>query len=188
MLAGLLTLMAAATVVAHGAAYLVVEPTTISPGGEGAVRGAGFGPGNIVALVLVTPSGEVPLGSVEADGEGSFSTVIRVPTDTAEETVRLEARSPDHMESAEVTIAGAPADGGGDGRREEEEPLLAPISFVPAQGARAVPRESSAQTGPASPAGAPNLAPLLGVATAVLLVTTAGGIVARRRRRRRSTR
>lgn len=180
--------MAAAAVVGHGAPYLVVEPTTISPGGEVEVRGAGFGPGDIVALVLVTPSGEVPLGSVEADGEGSFSTVIRVPTGAAVETVRLEARSADHMEGAEVMIAGAPADGGADGRRDEEEPLLAPFSFLPAHGASAVPRESPAQTGPASPAGVPNLAPLLGVGTAVLLVAAAGGIVARRRGRRRSTR
>ncbi len=181
---------APAMTLGHGGAFLVIEPSTFSPGGEASIRGAGFGVAEIVVLVLVGPGGELVLESVEADGEGAFAAVIRMPAMLEAGAYRLEARGADDVETIEVTIAPpvVEGDGDGDGRRDEEEPLLAPISPLPAANQNRAPRPSSSAGQVSGAATRTPDAPLLGALAGVLaLVAVAGGVVgligARRRRR-----
>lgn len=159
---------------------LELAGTSAVAGGAVVVLGTGFAPGSELRVEL--RSTPVLLGTVTADGTGSFRVTMTVPADTVPGAHSLVVVDPDGVEtSTPLTVtaaagggdpgAGGPGDGGGGG--------------APGAGGAAAPLpESGSDTGAASSlaaTGADSLPFLLG---AVLLLGTGLGLVVLRRRRR----
>jgi LPXTG-motif cell wall-anchored protein len=73
---------------------LSVEPSVVARGAQAAVSGAGFGPGEQVTVILY--SSPVVLASATTGADGSLSTVVTIPADTAlgaHEVVAMNATS-----------------------------------------------------------------------------------------------
>lgn len=141
IIAGILTLvltLSFATIVsAHGdEPRLEVSTQFMNPGGIVVVRGVDFEFEEVVTLMLVNSQTAIPFGEVVADTEGVFLQTITLPVDLPEGTYNFLAITDDHnITSPDLTIQGPAivADGeGGQGPRDEEDPLLAPMpTFAP---------------------------------------------------------
>ena len=118
-------------VYAHGdEPRLEISVERVNPGGVVEVRGVDFEFETTVTLMLVNSKSTIPLGEVTADIEGVFLQIVTVPVDLPEGVYNFLAITDDHnITSPDLTVAGAPIYGesGGQGAREDEDPLLAPM-------------------------------------------------------------
>lgn len=123
-------------VFAHaGEPRLEISVELINPGGVVDVRGVDFEREEAVTLMLVNAQTAISLGEIIADVEGVFLQTIVLPVELAEGTYNFLAITDDHnITSPDFTVQGSPilAEGQGEEeRRDEEEPLLAPVPTYP---------------------------------------------------------
>jgi hypothetical protein len=116
----------------------------LHPGEVVDVRGVSFGMEETVMLTLIGPGTEVALGEVVSDAEGGFLHIVVLPTDLAEGNYYFRAVTSHHyVLSPPLAVWGtAFMEGGGQGPRDEDDGLLAPMPTYP-------PPAQSASTAPA---------------------------------------
>ena len=137
-----------------------------NPGMVISVRGVSFDRDDIVNLALIGSSTEFSFGEVTADPEGELIYNASLPRELLEGTYYFRATTVHHwVLSPPVTVWGiAYEEGGGQGPRDEDDGLLAPMpTFPPAVVTTPVP-QAPAEAMPGS-TGNRNLIPL-----AVLIV------------------
>ena len=123
---------------AHGdEPRLEISSDRMNPGGVVDVRGVDFEREEAITLMLVNAQTAIPLGEIFADVEGVFLQTVVLPVELAEGTYNFLAITEDHnITSPDLTVQGPAvvADGeGGQGLRDEDDPLLAPMpTFAPA--------------------------------------------------------
>ena len=79
---------------AHGQPVITVSPSVVAAGGQITVTGTEMEPGEIFVITLENPAGSIPLGEVEATGEGEdggFVVTFTIPVDTAPGSYRVRA-------------------------------------------------------------------------------------------------
>ena len=101
----------------------------LNPGGIVDVRGVSFGMEESVTLTLIGSSAEISFGEVLSDAEGEFMHIAVLPSDLVEGTYYFRATTSHHwVISAPLTVWGtAVAEGGGQGLRDDDDGLLAPM-------------------------------------------------------------
>jgi len=115
---------------AHGGpARIVLEPSTVRPGGTVVVRGEDLSADDVVVVAIAGRGVRVELESELTDGEGHFVQAIVIPYEIAEGSYRIEAKgSVGAVVGAELVVFGSPVDPvGGGGGRDEDDPLLIPL-------------------------------------------------------------
>lgn len=125
-----LSLFVVPSVSAHASQPRVeISVERLNPGGVVNVRGVSFGMDDVVSLMLLGSNVETPLGEVIADGEGEFLQIVVLPTDLTEGTYYIRATTSHHQVlSPPLTVWGtAIVEGGGQGERDEDDALLAPM-------------------------------------------------------------
>jgi len=133
----LIALVFARPALAHGDdPRLEITPERVNPGGVVDVRGVDFEREESVTLLLVNGGTAIPFGEIAADVDGVFLQSVIVPVDLPEGTYNFLAITDDHnVTSPDFLVQGPPifADGGGgQGLRDEDDPLLAPMpTFAP---------------------------------------------------------
>jgi hypothetical protein len=124
-------LLLAATALAHGGeTFFVAEPTLVAPGGGVGIR-ADLLTSGPVRLELVGTDGSTRfVGVVEQTDGGHFEVFVEIPTDlpVGHWTLLAEADGAP-LASATIEVAGAPVgeEVGGQGPRDEDDPLLVPL-------------------------------------------------------------
>jgi len=123
-------------VLAHGGEpRLEISVERTNPGGAVDVRGVEFESEELITLALTGDGFEFPLGEIVADTEGIFLQTVTIPADLAEGAYSFRAVTDDHeIISPALTVIGAAIseDGGGQGLRDEDDGLLAPMpTFAP---------------------------------------------------------
>ncbi|MCI0555947.1 MAG: hypothetical protein L0287_33810 [Anaerolineae bacterium] len=142
ILSGVLTIVITFFVTTVVSAHNMVPRVEISmerlnPGGVVDVRGVSFGMEESVTLSLIGSGVDIFLGQMISDAEGEFTHITVLPADLVEGTYYFRAVTSHHFVlSPAFTVQGPPIldpEGGhGDGDREEEDPLLAPMpTFAP---------------------------------------------------------
>lgn len=121
---------------AHGSEpRLEINVERINPGGVLDVRGVEFDYEQSVILYLERTGIVVQLGEVVTDLEGVFLHVVVLPTDLPEGVYNIRAVTSHHdVLSPALRVQGSPIleEGGGQGERDEDDGLLAPMpTFVP---------------------------------------------------------
>jgi hypothetical protein len=143
---------------AHGdEPRLEINLERINPGGTLDVRGVEFDYEQSVTLYLERTGIVVQLGEVVTDPEGVFIHTVVLPADLPEGIYNIRALTTHHdVLSPALTVQG-PAilnEGGGQGERDEEDGLLAPMpTFAPAVapgGVSQSPAQSTSQETPVS--------------------------------------
>jgi hypothetical protein len=119
-------------VFAHGGVPRIeVGAERLNAGSALDIRGVNFEAGNQIHLSLVSPENELSLGSVVADIQGVFLLTITLPVDLPAGTYVIRAKTNDHdLDSPQITVSGSADPGEGQGQRDEEEPLLAPVPTI----------------------------------------------------------
>ena len=121
---------------AHGGEpRLEISAEGMNPGGVVEIRGVDFEPEELITLALIGHEFEFPLGEIVADTDGIFLQIVTLPTDLAEGAYKFRAITDDHeITSPTLTVFGtAISEAGGEGPREEDDGLLAPMpTFAPA--------------------------------------------------------
>jgi len=144
---------------------LEISPERINPGGVVDVRGVDFEREESVTLLLVNGQTAIPFGEIVADVDGVFLQSVIVPVDLPQGTYNFLAITDDHnVTSPDFLVQGPPIltdGGGGQGLRDEDDPLLAPMpTFAPGVAPAIAPGPT--QTGPVKEenrsAGVPALA------------------------------
>ncbi|MEO7837833.1 MAG: hypothetical protein ABIU06_00595 [Anaerolineales bacterium] len=151
-----LTLAFVHPTLAHGdEPRLEISSDRMNPGGIVDVRGVSFGMEEAVTLTLISSSAEVPLGEILSDAEGEFLHIAVLPVELAEGTYYFRGVTSHHFVlSPPLTVWGvAIVEGGGQGERDEDDGLLAPMPTL-APGAAAT-LQPSLQTEP-TPASVSN--------------------------------
>jgi hypothetical protein len=123
-------------VFAHGdEPRLEINPDRTNPSGVIEVRGVDFEFEETIALALVGEEYEFSLGEIIADTEGIFLQVITLPTDLKEGIYHFRAVTDDHeILSPALIVQGSAVSTGQEDegeRRDQEEPLLGPVSTYP---------------------------------------------------------
>jgi hypothetical protein len=108
---------------------LEINQERLNPGGIVDVRGVSFGMEESVTLTLISSSAEIPLGEMLSDAEGEFLHIAVLPVDLAEGTYYFRGVTSHHFVlSPPLTVWGmAIVEGGGQGERDEDDGLLAPM-------------------------------------------------------------
>lgn len=132
----ILVLVQTSIVFAHGdEPRLEISTERVNPGGVVDVRGVDFEREEVVTLMLVNAQTAIPFGEVLADVEGVFLLNLTLPVDLPAGTYNFLAITDDHnITSPELVVQGAPItgeEGGGQGLRDEDDPLLAPMPTYP---------------------------------------------------------
>jgi len=116
---------------AHGGEpRLEVSPERASPGGVVNVRGVDFEFEEQISLALIGPDIEVAIGELTADPEGVFLLTVPLAVELKEGTYHFRAITDDHQIESPAILVSGPAminEGGGQGEREENDGLLAPM-------------------------------------------------------------
>lgn len=116
---------------AHGGhPRLEISVERINPGGVLDVRGVEFDYEQSVTLYLERTGIVVQLGEVVTDLEGIFLHTIVLPVDLPEGVYNVRAVASHHdVLSPALTVQGSPIleEGGGQGQRDEDDGLLAPM-------------------------------------------------------------
>ena len=117
---------------AHGGQpRLEISVERINPGGVVDVRGVDFEFEEQVTLALVGTEIEIPLGEITADTDGIFLQIVTLPIDLKEGAYHFQAITDDHeVLSPSFIVQGSAIsgeEGGGQGLRDEEDSLLAPM-------------------------------------------------------------
>lgn len=124
-------------VFAHGdEPRIEISVDRMNPGGVVEVRGIDFEFEEQVSLILIGSRVEIPLGEIAADTEGVFLQIVTIPPDLMEGVYQFRAVTDDHqILSPELLVQGPVIlneEGGGQGQREEDDGLLAPMpTFAP---------------------------------------------------------
>jgi hypothetical protein len=119
---------------AHGGdPRLEINSEKLNPGSVLEIRGVDFEYEEEVMLALVGSEDELILGTIVGDVDGGFLQLITLPLDQAEGTYTIRAKTDDHeVHSPPFTISGmAMVEGEGEGLREQEDGLLAPMPTTP---------------------------------------------------------
>jgi hypothetical protein len=132
----LLSLFVVPDASAHsGRPRLEINVERIQPGGVLDVRGVEFDYEQTVTLYLERKGILVQLGEAVTDLDGVFLQIIVLPVDLPEGVYNVRAVTSHHdVLSPALTVRGFPilSEGGGQGEREEDDSLLAPMpTFVP---------------------------------------------------------
>ena len=108
---------------------LEINTDRMSPGGIVDVRGVAFDYEESVTLALIGSQADIPLGEINANLEGEFMHIAVLPSDLVEGTYYFRATTSHHwVLSPPLTVWGtAVAEGGGQGLRDEDDGLLAPM-------------------------------------------------------------
>jgi len=163
------------TVSAHGDdPRIEISPERLSPGAVLDIRGVDFEFEEVVMLSLVSSQTEIPFGEVLADVEGIFQLTITLPVDTPEGTYVIRATTDDHVvESPQIVIAGAAiVEGGGQGERDEDDGLLAPMpTFAPGVVSTPMPQAVVIETEAPEPSSSPLLLGAVAVVGLILVAT-----------------
>lgn len=116
---------------AHGGEpRLEINVERINPGGTVDVRGVEFDYEQTVALYLERTGIVVQLGEAVTDPEGVFLHIVVVPADLPQGVYYVRAVTSHHdVLSPALTVQGSPIleEGGGQGERDEDDGLLAPM-------------------------------------------------------------
>ena len=109
-----------------------INQERLNPGGIVDVRGVSFGMEEPVTLTLISSNAEIPLGEMLSDAEGQFLHIAALPVDLAEGTYYFRGVTSHHFVlSPPLTVWGtAVAEGGGQGLRDDDDGLLAPMPTV----------------------------------------------------------
>lgn len=110
-----------------------ISKESLNPGGIVDVRGVSFGMEESVSLTLIGPTVEIPLGEILSDAEGEFLHIAVLPADLVEGAYYFRAVTSHHyVLSPPLTVWGtAFMEGGGQGERDEDDGLLAPMPTFP---------------------------------------------------------
>lgn len=123
------------TLAHSGQPRLEISAERMNPGGVVDVRGVEFDYEQSVTLYLERTGIVVQLGEVVTDLEGVFVYIAVLPVDLPEGVYNIRAATSHHdVLSPALTVQGAPilAEGGGQGERDEDDGLLAPMpTFAP---------------------------------------------------------
>ena len=123
-------------VYAHGGEpRLEISVGRLNPGSALEIRGVDFAFGDRITLALIGSETEIPLAALMCDVDGVFLLTITLPVDLAEGIYFIRATTYDHeINSPQIMISGVAAqEGGGQGEREEDDGLLAPMpTYLPA--------------------------------------------------------
>jgi len=112
---------------------LDISVERINPGGVVDVRGVAFDYEESVTLVLIGSQPDIPLGEITANLEGEFVYSVALPSDLVEGTYYIRATTSHHWAlSPPLTVWGtAIVEGGGQGPRDDDDGLLAPVPTYP---------------------------------------------------------
>lgn len=125
-----LSFCAAPDVSAHSTQPRVeISKERLTPGEVIDVRGVSFDMDETVTLTLLRSGVEIPMGEVLSDGEGEFLQILVLPANLVEGTYYFRAATIHHwVISPPLTVWGTAAvEGGGQGLRDEDDGLLAPM-------------------------------------------------------------
>jgi hypothetical protein len=126
-------LLVSAAVFAHGGeTFFVVEPTMVAPGGGVGIRADLLTSGPVRLSLAGTDGTRRDVGVIEQTEDGHFEVFFEVPTDlpVGHWTLLAEVDGV-AIASTTIEVAGAPVDAelGGQGERDEDDPLLVPLPF-----------------------------------------------------------
>ncbi len=132
-------------VLAHGSEpRLEIKAERLNPGSLLEIRGVDFELEEEINLVLAGAQAEISLGTVTADTQGVFLLTLALPVDLAAGTYAVRATTEDHVvNSPPIVIWGtAVVENEEEGRRAEEEALLAPMpTFAPGTSSMPLPQQ-----------------------------------------------
>ena len=138
LVAGLLSFALAFALITPAQAHvetprLEISLERINPGGVLDLRGVGFDYEEAVTLHLERPGIVVQLGEVAADTDGIFIHIVTLPVDLPEGTYTVRGLTTHHDVLSPVLTVQGPAivEGGGQGERDEDDGLLAPMPTYP---------------------------------------------------------
>ncbi len=124
-------LVVSATVLAHGGeTFINAEPAIVPPGGGVGVRADLLTSGPVRLMLAGTDGSRREVGVVEETVEGHFEVFFEVPTDLPAGLWTLLAEADDTVYgSTTIEVAGTAVgeEGGGQGPRDEDDPLLVPL-------------------------------------------------------------
>jgi hypothetical protein len=125
-------LVVAATVLAHGGeTFFSAEPTIVPPGGGVGVRADLLTSGPVRLTLAGTDGSRREVGVVEETEEGHFEVFFEVPKDLPVGVWTLLAEADDTIYGSTTIEVAGPAvggeGGGGQGPRDEDDPLLVPL-------------------------------------------------------------
>lgn len=108
---------------------LEISLERVNPGGVFDLRGVGFDYEESVTLYLERPGIVVQLGNVSADTEGIFLHIAVLPVDLPEGVYNVRGVTSHHDVVSPALTVQSPAiiEGGGQGERDEDDGLLAPM-------------------------------------------------------------
>jgi hypothetical protein len=136
-LTGILTVLFALffvpVVFAHGdEPRLEISLERVNPGGVIDVRGVDFEFEEVVTLELVGSETAIQIGTTVADVEGVFVQIVSLPVELSAGRYQFRATTDDHViVSPSFEVWGvAMAGEGGEGERDEDDGLLAPMPTV----------------------------------------------------------
>jgi hypothetical protein len=130
LLAALLLSGVAMPTLAHGGApRLIVSPDPIQPGAVVEVRGEDLGADVEVRIQLQGAAGEAEIGTALPDGQGHLTVFVPIPADAPVGMYAINARSDagGMVARSPLQVAGSPIVANEEMRRDEDEPLLAPL-------------------------------------------------------------
>jgi hypothetical protein len=130
----LLSLFVVFPVLAHNRIPRVeISIDRLHPGEVVDVRGVSFGMDDSVTLTLIGSGVDVSFGEIIASGEGEFTYIAVIPPDLGEGTYYFRAVTSHHFVlSPPLTVWGTVfTEGGGQGPRDDEDGLLAPMPTYP---------------------------------------------------------
>jgi len=133
-----------------GQPRLEISVERMSPGGVVDVRGVEFDYEQSVTLYLERTGIVVQLGEVVTDLEGVFVYIAVLPVDLPEGVYNIRAVTSHHdVLSPALTVQGSPilGEGGGQGERDEDDGLLAPMpTFAPGVSSTPLPQTMASET------------------------------------------
>ena len=134
---------------------LEISVERVNPGGIVDVRGVEFDYEQLVKLYLERPGILVQLGEVNADLEGVFLHILVLPVDIPDGVYNIRAVTDHHdILSPALTVQGQPvsSEGGGQGERDDDDGLLAPMpTYAPGVVPGGVPQSASQPTPQTAP-------------------------------------
>ena len=159
----------AATAAAHGGeTFINAEPALVPPGGGVGVRADLLTSGPVRLTLAGTDGSRRELGVVDETVEGHFEVFFEVPRDLPPGLWTLLAEADDTVYgSTTIEVAGAAVGGeedGGQGPRDEDDPLLVPLPSG-WQASRSSPPGTT--TPPAALTNSVDLVPLVSLAAAL---------------------
>lgn len=155
--AGLAVLWTTPTAGHGGPPRIELNAVRLPPGATLEVRGINLGADEVIRLALAGSAGTSLLGEVTGDSHGDCAAIFSLPSDLVAGVYSVQASAEGRLlASARLAIAGtAVSSDQQEGRRDQSEPLLAPMPIVQDSVGASVPptpgRELSSASAPASP-------------------------------------